>query len=238
MRGEALASAPWSGAAEATLWLADWLRGHGRLREADAQFATVLATWPTAPEAHLAASGQAGAVIEAHAFDRARALIAALPAATEEDRAVQADLRRALARGLLRARLDLDARLGIVVALGLLLGSLVEAAARGGWRRPSVRPPVEIWFLGPIALVLAAASFTANQAIAPAVLGIAIAGVVLAWISGAALDLLRARGRRVRLRSLGHIALCALGVLAVAYLAISSSGLFDLLAETPKSGPG
>lgn len=236
-RGEALATAAWPGAAEATLWLADWLRGHGRFREADAHFATLLATWPHAPQARLAASGQAGAAIEAHALERAASLIAALPASTDEGRAVQADLRRALARAVWREHLDLVARLVLVLVLCLLFGSLLEAAARGGWRRPSLRPPFEIWFLGPISLVLAVASFTANQAIAPAVLRIAIAGVVLAWISGTTLDLLRVRRRAFRLRSLGHIALCALGVVAIAYLAISSSGLFDLLAETLKNGP-
>ncbi len=236
-RGEALATAAWPGAAEATLWLADWLRGHGRFREADAHFATLLATWPHAPEARLAASGQAGAAIEEHALERATRLIAALPATTDEERAVQADLRRSLARAVLREHLDLVARIALVLVLGLLLGSLIEAAARGGWRRPPLRPPFEIWFLGPISLVLVIASFTANQAIAPAVLRIAIAGVVLAWLSGATLDLLRARGRAFRLRSLAHIALCALGVVAIAYLAISSSGLFDLLAETFKNGP-
>ncbi|CAN5278429.1 hypothetical protein BH11MYX1_BH11MYX1_56860 [soil metagenome] len=236
-RGEALSSAMWPGAAEATLWLADWLRGHGRLRAADAHFNTVLARWPQAPAARLAASSQAGAAIEAHELDRARKLIAALPAATDEDRAVQADLRRALARGLERERLDRGARLALVLAILLLVASLGEAALRGGWCRPSLRPPVELWFLGPIALVLAVASFTANQAVAPAVLRIVLAGVVLAWISGAALDLLRSRGRRVRLRAVSHIALCAIGVLAVAYLAISSSGLVDLLAETLKNGP-
>jgi len=236
-RGEALATAAWPGAPEATLWLADWLRGHGRLHEADAHFATLLATWPHAPEARLAASGQAGCAIEAHALERATTLIAALPSTTGEESAVQADLWRALARAVLREHLDLVAQIVLVLALCLLLGSLVEAATRGGWRRPSLRPPFEIWFLGPISLVLVIASFTANQAIAPAVLRIATAGVVLAWISGATLDLLRTRGRAFRMRSLAHIVLCALGVVAIAYLAISSSGLFDLLAETFKNGP-
>jgi hypothetical protein len=230
-RGEALATAAWPGAAEATLWLADWLRGHRRFRAADAQFARVLASWPQAPAARLAASGQVGAAIEAHELDRARTLIAALPGASREERAVQADLRRALARGLVRARLALGARFALVLAILLLLASLAEAATRGGWRRPSLRPPVEIWFLAPIALVLAAASFTANQAIAPAVVRISLAGIVLAWLSGATLELLRARGRHMRLRAVGHVALCAAGVLASAYLAIRSSGLLDLFAS-------
>ena len=88
-----------------------------------------------------------------------------------------------------------------LLAFALLLGSLVEASLRGGLRRPAFAPPVEIWFLGPIALVLAGVAFTAHQAIAPAVLRISLAGIALAWLSGATLDLLRARGRRVESRA-------------------------------------
>ncbi|MEO8845544.1 MAG: hypothetical protein ABI591_16730 [Kofleriaceae bacterium] len=236
-RGDVLAHGPWPGAPEAALWLAEWLRHAAQFADADARYAFVIATWPSSPQATLAATGRAGAAIDATEWARAGALVAALPATTPEAIAVRDDLVRALARGRFRAHLLIVAWLALALALALLLGSLLEASARGGWRWPRARPPVEIWFLGPIALVLAGASFTANQAIAPAVLRISIIGIVLAWISGATLDLLSARGRKTRLRSLGHIALCACGVLAVAYLALAGSGLLDLIAETVRFGP-
>jgi tetratricopeptide (TPR) repeat protein len=239
-RGDALAHTAWPGAPEATLWLAEWLRhakSSAELADADARYAFVIATWPSSPESKLAATGRAGAAIDAKAWAHADELIAALPATTPEDLAVRDDLVRALARGRFRAELYIAAWIALAATLVLLLGSLLEAILRGGRRWPRVRPPIEIWFLGPVALVLAGASFTANQAIAPAVLRIAITGIVLAWISGATLDLLRTRGRAMRLRSLGHIALCALGVIAVAYIALAGSGLLDMLAETVHFGP-
>jgi hypothetical protein len=241
-RGDALAHAAWPGAPEATLWLAEWLR-HAAITQralfadADARYKFAIATWPNAPEAKLAATGRAGTAIDAKAWARAGELVAALPTTTPEDIAVRDDLVRALARGRFRAHLYIAAWLALAITMVLLIGSLLEAILRGGRRWPRVRPPIEIWFLGPVALVLAGASFTANQAIAPAVLRIALTGIVLAWISGATLDLLRTRGRAMRLRSLGHIALCALGVIAVAYIALAGSGLLDMLAETVRFGP-
>jgi hypothetical protein len=241
-RGDALAHAAWPGAPEAALWLAEWLRHaaitqRAQFADADARYAFVISTWPNAPEAKLAATGRAGAAIDAKAWARADELIAALPATTPEDIAVRDDLVRALSRGRVRAELYIAAWIALAASLVLLLASLLEAILRGGRRWPRVRPPIEIWFLGPVALVLAGASFTANQAIAPAVLRIAITGIALAWISGATLDLLRSRGRATRLRSLGHIALCALGVIAVAYIALAGSGLLDMIAETVRFGP-
>jgi len=231
-RGDALATGAWSGAAEAELWLADWLRRAGRFSAADARYARLLATWPATAEARRAASGRAGAAIDARDWNRADVLVAALPATTPEDAAVRDDLRAALARGVSRARLATAAWLAMLLAFALLIGSLVEASLRGGARRPSLVPPVELWFFGPIALVLATFSFTAHQAIAPAVLRIAIAGIAAAWLSGAALDQLRAHDRAWKRRAVLHVALCALAVVAVAYLALTSGGLLDLVSDT------
>jgi hypothetical protein len=241
-RGDALSHATWPGAPEATLWLAEWLRRDAianarptELDGADARFALLVATWPSSIEASRAASGRAGAAIDAHAWARAEQLIAALSVATPEDVAVRDDLQRALARGQFRARLFSAAWIALVVIVLALLASLGEAIARGG--RPRLRPPIEIWFLGPVALVLAIASVTAHQAIAPAVLRIAVTGLALVWISGATLDVLRTRERAYRARSILHIALCLIGVLAVAYIALTGGGLLDMLAETARFGP-
>jgi len=243
-RGDALATAAWPGAPEATLWLAEWIRRSAiatstpaRFGDADARYARLLATWPASPEAMRAASGRAGAAIDARDWDRARALIDALPATTAEDHVVRDDLHAALARGLARARFATAAWLALVLAFALLVASLVEAALRGGARWPSLKPPFEVWFLGPVALVLAGAAFTAHQAIAPAVVRIALTGIALAWLSGATLELVRARDRPWKARAVGHVVVCAIGVVAVAYLALTSGGLIDLLAETVRFGP-
>jgi hypothetical protein len=102
---------------------------------------------------------------------------------------------------------------------------------------PRLRPPVEVWFLAPIAAVVVAIAFAAQRVIAPAVARITITGVALTWLSGAALDLLRSRGRTTRARSLVHAAACMLGILAIAYVSVVRDGLLDMLVETVKSGP-
>jgi hypothetical protein len=231
-RGDALAAATWSGAAEVELWLADWLRRAGRFAAAEARYTRLLATWPSTPEARRAATGRVGNAIDARIWGRARELLDALPAATPEEAAVRDDLRAALARGTSRAHLATVAWLALALAFVGLLASLGEAALRGGARRPALVPPVELWFLGPIALVLAVISFTAHQAIAPVVLRIAVAGIALAWLSGATLDLLRARRRAWKARAVLHVVACAVGVIAVAYLALTGGGLLDLLSDT------
>jgi hypothetical protein len=81
-------------------------------------------------------------------------------------------------------------------------------------------------------------SFLTRAVILPAIAQISIGGIGLAWISGMTLDLLRARGRRVRLRSILHIVCCAAAAVAIGYLAIVRGGLVDLLAETVEAGPG
>ncbi len=138
-------------------------------------------------------------------------------------------------RGL--GRLDLVAAIALALVVLALVGSLLEAAARGGWRRPRLTPPVELWFAAPIALVLAGVAATAHRLIAPAVVRISLVGLGVAWISGAGLALLRARGRATRLRSIAHVAACTLAIAAVAYLSLVHEGLLDLLVETVRFGP-
>src|SRR5262249_32993842 len=127
--------------------------------------------------------------------------------------------------------------IALVLGFAALAGSLAEAALRGGLRLPSLRPPIEAMFLAPIAAVLIAVSFTAHRAVAPAVTRIALVGLGLAWLSGTALDAARARGRTVHFRAVLHVAACALGVVAIGYIAVTRDGLLDMLAETVKFGP-
>src|SRR5262249_24598081 len=123
-----------------------------------------------------------------------------------------------------------------LAALAALIASLVEACVRAR-ERPSLRPPVEVLFLGPVAAVIVGASFTANRAIAPAVTAISIGGLVCAWLSGAALDRLRAHGRPLRARAVAQVIACLLCVAALGYIAMTRDGLVDLLVETVQFGP-
>lgn len=237
-RTEALIAAPWPGAPEAALWLADWQCRTSDFTAAQARYAQVLARWPESPQSRLALRNGAGCAIDAHDWSLAERLARQLPTDNEIDRAVREDLLEGAARGRRRDALYVASWIGLALSLGLLLASLGDAIVRGGRRRPALRPPIEVLFLAPVAAVIVAASFTAHRAIAPAVLRISLVGLALAWISGATLDLVRSRGRAVRARAVAHVLACAIGVVAVGYIAITRDGLLDMLAETVQFGPG
>jgi hypothetical protein len=238
-RGEQLAATPWPGAPTAALWLADWLRRSGRLDEAQAHYAGVVARWPALPEAQAALRGGAGCAIEAHDWALAEALARRLPAATAEDQAVRDDLLAAAARGRRRGRWYRLAWLAIAATGSALVGSLAEAILRSpaGTRRSALRPPIEVMFVAPIAAVLIGVAFTAHRLIGPAVATITLGGLALAWLSGAALEQLRARGRPRRIRGLAHAALCLAGIAGLTYIALTRGSLVDLLIETVRFGP-
>jgi len=238
-RGDALAAAAWPGAPRAGLWLADWLRRSGRLAEARARYAAIVSRWPAAPEAREARRGEAGCAIDARDWPRAEALAGQLPAAEPADRIVRDDLLAAAARGRRLARWYLAARLAIAGALAALLASLAEAILRSppGTRRAALRPPIEVAYLAPVAAVLVGVAFTAHRLIAPAVAMISAGGVALTWLSGSALEQLRATGRPRRLRAAGHVLACLAGVAALAYIALVRDNLLDALIETVRFGP-
>jgi hypothetical protein len=157
----------------------------------------------------------------------------------EVTRSVRDELITAAAHGRRRDRGYAAAWLAIAAAFAGLLGALVEAIRRrsaGPWWR-ALHPPLEVMFLGPVALVLIGVAFTAHRAIAPAVAIISTGGLVLAWLSGSALELVCAGGRARRLRSIGHVLTCLLGVAGLAYVALTHGALIDLLIETVRFGP-
>lgn len=238
-RAERLATAAWPGAPRAALWLAEWLRRSGRLADAQAHYAMVTARWPEAPEARAALRGGAGCALEAHDWSLAETLARRLPAAEPADRNARDDLLAAAARGRRRARWYIAAWLAIAAAFAALFASLVEAVLRSppGTRRSALRPPIEIVFIGPVAAVLIGVAFTAHRLIAPAVATISLGGIALAWLSGATLEQLRARGRSRRLRSIAHVIACLAGVTALGYVALTHDNLIDLLIETVRFGP-
>jgi hypothetical protein len=238
-RGDQLAGAAWPGAPRAALWLADWMRRSGRLADAGARYAAIVSRWPAASEARDALRGGAGCALDGHDWSLAEALAARLPTAEPADRIVRDDLLAAAARGRRRARWHLAAQLAIAGALAALLGSLAEAILRSppGTRRRALRPPIEVAYLAPVAAVLIGVAFTAHRLIAPAVALISAGGAALTWLSGSVLEQLRATGRPHRLRAVGHMLACLIGVAALAYIALTRDNLLDALIETVRFGP-
>jgi len=234
-RATALANASWPGAADAALWLAEWLRRSGRYTDAQPRYEDVVTRWPQSRQAATALRGAAGNAIDAHAWDLAQSLVDRMPAATADERIVRDELSDDIASGRRRDRFYIAAWLGLVATFAGLLASLLEVTLRNG--RPSLRPPIEVVYFAPIALVLVAVSVTAHRAIAPAVTLICLGGLVFAWLSGATLDRLRAIGRPLRARAIAHVAACAIGVAALGYIALTHDGLIELLLDTVQFGP-
>jgi hypothetical protein len=239
LQGARLATADWPGAPAAALWLADWLRRSGRLLEAQAHYARVVARWPDRVEARAALRGGAGCALDAHDWALAEALARRLPIAEAADQVVRDELLGLAARGRRRDRGAVAAWLAIAGAFAALACALAVTVVRSppGTRRAVLRPPIEIVFLAPIALVFLGVAFTAHRAIAPAVAIISLGGLGLAWLSGATLEQLRAHGRAHSLRSLAHIVLCLAGVAGLVYVALTRDNLIDSLIETVRFGP-
>lgn len=236
-RADALANIAWPGAIDAQLFVADWLCRTQRFGDSQSRYTRLLASASTSEQARIARRNAAGCAIDAKDWRRAAELAATLTG-DEIDEAIRADLFDSIATGKRRAWLYSGAWIASVIAAVLLLVSFAEAVARGGLRAPPWLPPVEVMFLAPLTLVVVVASYAIDQLIAPAVVRISVAGVVTAWLSGATLDLLRRRGRPVRLRAIVHVVNCALLVVSVGYIAITRGGLLDMLSETVRFGPG
>jgi hypothetical protein len=233
----ALADQKWPGAADVLLWETEYLCARGAYDRAQATYATLHARYASSPQAIEGMREATSCALEAKNWALAHALAKELPGGNPVEDATKEALLSAAARGLRRETFGTAAYLALALALLVLLASLADASLRGGRRWPRLRPPIEAMFLAPLAVVFFAIAFAAQRVIAPAVARIMLTGLVLAWISGATLDLLRMRGRPSRARSLVQVAACLLGVVAIAYIALVRDGLLDMLLETAKYGP-
>ncbi|HEY4243480.1 MAG TPA: hypothetical protein VGM88_26890 [Kofleriaceae bacterium] len=222
--GDALAAVTWPGAADVALWLARWSRRRGALDDAASRFAATATRFPSVAVA--ARSEGAAVALEQRDWSRAEALASALPVSTE-----RSDLLTSAARGRQGSRWYLEAWIVFSVALLALLASYVDARRRT--RATRRRAPLEVLVLGPLALALALYTFWSDPQIAGFVTAVALGGVSLAWLSGAALDLARSR-----LRILAHLAITLLAALALLYIALWHFGLVDVVTTTVHVGPG
>jgi hypothetical protein len=62
-------------------------------------------------------------------------------------------------------------------------------------------------------------------------------GVVLAWVSGITLELLRLHRRNVGLRAALNVPLCLVAVAALLYIVLTHDDLLDMMIETLQFGP-
>lgn len=234
-RGDALVAKAWPGAAEVALFVADVLRRRGEYALAQARYGDLGTRFPDRLVDAL--RGGAGNAIDAHDWSTADRLITALPTGNEADLLIRDSLLSDFRAGRRAHRFYLAAWIVLVAAALGLIASLLEACLRGGRQRPSLRPPTEVRFLAPVAVVLTAIAFASRAIVTPAVAQISAVGIACTWISGATLDVLRSRGRKIRIRALLQILACAAAAVAIGYIAIVHSGLVDLLADTVQAGP-
>lgn len=211
--------------------------------ESEGEGDAALSSYREAAEAATAEPGQhvrleyVRALVRANDLDGAERALAALDAALVDAGGARqaADL---IATAHHRARI----RLALAGVLLLLLagGVLVARRDAGGWRafgRVLARPAAEAWFLAPLALLLALVALPGNPLVARAVRWIGVAGVLVAWLSGAFLDAARTRGALRTRRFLVHVLLVTAAACGAAYLIVDHLGLLDLLGETWRGGP-
>lgn len=252
-RADELAGRTWGGAAEVLLWSAELARrrgvtpadtsrqldARGDLRAAIARYRAVIERFPGTPEAELAVRGLAGAAADARDWTLAEETTRRIAIRSAADEVTRGELLARVATGRAADRWAARAYVVLGAAVLLLLGSLWQVLGfrvrRSDWR--ALRPPIELAYMAPIAVVLCGAALTAHTSIAPAVTIISAGGLLLAWLSGAALAEARARGLDHRARTAAHVGVGAVAALALAYLAIVRTGLLDLLIATIRLGP-
>lgn len=213
-------------APRALVWMGNTLADLGRRDEALARYEAARTRFPTSEWAPRAARAEADLRLVLGDLGGAERLYATLPDADARESGLG---RVAAARG--RARWELLAWL----VLGTSAVAAVVATRRAaGSFRTLLRPPIEVIFLLPFALLFIAAASSENVSMTRAVVGVCGGGLVCAWLSGVSLQAARpARGTRVMVTAL----LAASSIAAICYISIVRAGLHDFLVETLRFGP-
>ncbi|MEZ4364916.1 MAG: hypothetical protein R2939_01350 [Kofleriaceae bacterium] len=232
-----LAAAPWPGALDVGLWHVEQLRRADRLAEATALAAALRQRFAGAARVDELTRAAAQLALARRAWSEAAALADVLPAGSPGEQALRAELAAAVARG---RQLDRWRRAAMLVAaLGLLAltASLLHAAGDRRGLVAALRPPLELWYVAPVLGLLVVAAATGFPDLGHAVAWIAAAGLGVTYLSGAALDAARRRGRHDRRRVLVHAVAAPAVVLALAAVALLDAQLVDVLLETLRAGP-
>ena len=223
----------WEGAAQVRLWMAGVAERDGDSARAARLYQAVLASDAGEDLRFEAGLGAAFLAIGRGDYDRAGAALDALPATDNPGRLEALRSARArLERARTRAGVNLVAIAVLIAGPLFFIGSLRQAA--GSWAaacRQLSRPPAEAIYLAPLVAVFVIGGFTDHHAVAWAIAEIAVAGVAVAWLSGAGL---RAGGRW---RPITHAAVAGITVIAACYVALHAGDLLDLIVSTVRLGP-
>jgi hypothetical protein len=197
------------------------------------------ATEAQAADRQRAGLAHARALIRMGELEDAHATLDALAAARDADRVVIADLRATLATAQTRA--TIRSIMWVVIGLLLVVAGLLARRDAGSWRAVAGvarQPPSEALFLAPIATILVIIAQTGNPLVATAVTIIAIAAVIVTYVSGVVLEAAR---RKHGALAASRIAIHALGIVvaigASIYIAVDRDRVIELLEETWEHGP-
>lgn len=171
-------------------------------------------------------------------FDDAEAILTRLDSDDPARRQMVASALDKLRRERSRSRIASSGYIVLVAfSLAMLLALWRSAGGARQTLRALLRPPTELIFLLPVAAIWIAVAFTSNTLVARAVVEIAIGGVAITWLSGAAIAAARAAGKLTRRRLIAHAIAAGLAVLAICYTAVESERLLDVINETVQFGP-
>lgn len=129
------------------------------------------------------------------------------------------------------------------IAVVLFAAAMAVSCRRltGSWRAAGHalrKPPIEVIYLVPFALLISVGAFRTNVLAARAVVLIFCGGLITTWVSGAVLVSARERFGTVSVRrALLHAGGAAVVVAAICYIAVMREQLLGMLTETVRHGP-
>lgn len=181
--------------------------------------------------------------IRAGELAQARAEVVALRAMSTTDRAaldaVGAELATAERRRWIRRAVWVLLGVLGVLAVARLARDLAGREHRYAWvvaLRRLARPPIEAWFMLPIAALVIGVAATGNPLVARAIITITVAGFAISWMSGVLIDVARECALLSRRRLALHLFVVALAVAGIVFLAVEQGNVLRLLAETWRGG--
>ncbi len=225
-------------APEAVFWIGSMYQQDGRLDRALARFREVVERWPKADAEPRARKAIGDVLVAQGDFDGAEREYRSLLG--RGDAALEVIAREALGKARVERRRSRAYLAAWIVALLFPLAMTILARrAAGSWRgaaRALRKPPVELVYLLPVALLFVGAGMTEHSALGHAIHIIAAGALIVTWLSGATLEAARRRGPISLWRALGHIVASGATVLAICYIAVTREGLLDMLVETVRFG--
>jgi len=225
----------WSGAHQVRLWMAGVAQRSGSPARAARLYDAVLESSVDGDVRFEAGLRAATLAVERGAYDRAEELLGNLPESTNPGReAARLDALGSLDRARTRAGVNSFALVLLFAGPLLLIASLRHGA--GSWgaaARQIARPPTEAIYLAPLAAIFAVVALTGHHEVARAVITIAVAGVLVAWLSGVGLR----ASAPTRWRPIAHAFTAGITVIAACYVAVHAGDLVDLIISTVRLGP-